>query len=73
MKNLERGTIKYLIVLIIVVSIAGMITYPVLDLIYNKFITNDKFVYSVFSYIVQPIIFGVVFGITFWVVDKKRK
>ena len=73
MKNLERGTIKYLIVLVIVVSIAGMITYPVLDLIYNKFITNDKFVYSVFSYIVQPIIFGVVFGITFWVVDKKRK
>ena len=73
MKNLERGTIKYLIVLIIVVSIAGMITYPVLDLIYNKFITNNKFVYSVYDYIVQPIIFGVVFGITFWVVDKKRK
>ena len=73
MRNIERGSIKYLIILIITVSICGMILYPLFDLILCKFITNSEFVYSVHSYIIQPILFGFFFGTTFWLVDKQRK
>lgn len=73
MKNIERGTTKYLVVLIIAVAICGMILYPLFDLAYYKVITNSEFVYSVHRHIIQPIIFACVFGTTFWLVDKKRK
>ena len=73
MKNIERGTIKYLVILIIAVAICGMILYPLFDLVYYKVITNSEFVYSFHRHIIQPIIFACVFGITFWLVDKKRK
>ena len=73
MKKIERGTTKYLIVLIISVAICGMILYPLFDLVYYKVITNSEFVYSFHRYIIQPIIFACIFGTTFWLVDKKRK
>ena len=73
MKNIERGTIKYLIVLIIATAICGTILYPLFDLIYYKVITNSKFVYSINRHIIQPILFACFFGTTFWLVDKKRK
>lgn len=72
MKNIEKGTIKYLVVLIITISICGMIIYPLFDLVLCKFITNSEFVYSFKSYIVQPIIAAVIAGIVLWVVDKKH-
>ena len=72
MKNIERGTIKYLVVLIISVAVFGMILYPLFDLIYYKVITNSEFVYSFNKHIIQPIIFAVVFGVTFWTIDKRK-
>ena len=72
MKNIERKTIKYLVVLIIVVSLCGIILYPLFDLILCKFITNSKFIYSVHNHFVQPILFGCIFGTTFWFIDKRR-
>ena len=71
MKNIERGTIKYLVILIITISICGMIIYPAFDLFICKFITNSEFVYSFKSYIIQPIIAAVIAGIVLWIVDKK--
>ena len=73
MKKIERGTTKYLVVLIIAVALCGMILYPLFDLVYYKVITNFEFVYSIHSHIIQPIIFACVFGTSFWLVDKKRK
>lgn len=73
MKNIERGTIKYLIILILAVAVCSMILYPLFDLVYYKVITNSEFVYSIHSHIIQPIIFACVFGTSFWLVDKKRK
>ena len=73
MKNFERGTIKYLIVLILAVAICGMILYPLFDLILCKFITKSVFEYSVHKYIIQPSLFAFIYGITFWIFDKKRK
>ena len=72
MKKIERGTIKYLIVLIIAVAVCGLILYPLLDIIYCKF-TKTIFEYKIYEHLIQPIIFAIIFGITFWSIDKKRK
>ncbi len=73
MNNINRGTIKYLVILIIAVAVCGMILYPLFDLVLCKFITNSVFEYSVYSHVIQPIIFGCVFGASFWAFDKKIK
>lgn len=73
MKKFERGTIKYLIVLIFLVAVCGMILYPLFDLILCKFITKSLFEYSVHKHVIQPILFAVIYGVTFWSIDKKRK
>ena len=39
-------------------AIAGIIIWPLLDLILCNWITRTTFVYSVYEHIVQPIIFG---------------
>lgn len=72
MSKIERGTIKYLIILIIAVALCGMILYPLFDLIYCKLITNSDFEYSFYKHIIQPILFAIIYSITFWLIDKKR-
>ena len=73
MKNIEKNSITYLILLIITISICGIILYPLFDLILCNFITNSKFTYSIQNHIIDQILFGVIFGIVSWVVDKKKK
>lgn len=73
MKKIEKGSVTYLILLIISVAIFGIILYPLFDVILCKFITNSKFTYSVHEHIIQPILFGCIFGIVTWVIEKKRK
>ena len=73
MKNIERGTIKYLVVLIIAVAVCGIVLYPLFDLVLCKFITNSEFTYSVHSYVIQPILSGCICGTILWLIDKKRK
>ena len=72
MKNIERGTIKYLIIIIILTAVFGFILYPLFDFISCKLITNSTFVYSINKHIVQPLIFAVIYGITYWSIDKKK-
>lgn len=72
MKNIERKTKKYLVILIIATALCGMVLYPLFDLVLCKFITNSKFIYSVHSHVIQPILFGCIFGTTFWLVNKKN-
>ena len=73
MKNIERGSIKYLVILIIAVAVCGVVLYPLFDLILCKFITRSNFIYSIHNHIIQPILFALIFGTTFWIVDKNRK
>ena len=73
MKNIERGSIKHLILLIIAIAVFGMILYPIFDLVYYRFITNSEFVYTFHKYIIQPILFACISGTVFWIVDKKQK
>ena len=71
MKNIERGTIKHLILFIITISICGMIIYPLFDLFFCKFITNSEFAYSFKSHVIQPITAAIIAGTVLWVVEKK--
>ena len=73
MKNIQRGSIKHLILLIIAIAIFGMILYPIFDLIYHKYITHLEFVYNFHKYIIQPISFACISGTVFWVVEKNRQ
>lgn len=73
MKNIENGSIRHLVVLIIAIAVFGMILYPIFDLIYCKFITNSKFIYNFHKYIIQPVSFACISGTVFWVVDKNKK
>lgn len=71
MKNIEKGSIKHLILLIIAIAVFGMILYPIIDLIYYKYITNSEFVYTFHKYIIQPVLFACISGTVFWIIDKK--
>lgn len=72
MNKIEKGSVKYLIILILFISIFGMILYPLFDLILCKFITKTEFIYSIYSHIIQPITFGIILGIVFFISDKRK-
>ena len=73
MKSIEKGSIKYLVLLIISVSLFSLVLYPLLDLLFCKFITNSTFKYSVIDHIVEPIIFSIIFSLTVFILDRKKK
>ncbi len=73
MSKIEKGSIKHLISLILSIAIAGMILWPLFDLIVCKVFTHTEFVYSVPEHVVEPITFGCILGIVFWILDKKSK
>ena len=73
MKNIERGTIKFLIVFTLMVMVFGLIIYPLFDFVLCKFITKSEFVYSIHNHVIQPIIFAVIYGLIYWAVDRKKK
>ena len=72
MKEIERGSIKHLCLLIVTISLFGMVLYPFFDIIYYNVIIKDQFSYSFNSYVIQPIIFGFILGVVLWIVDKKK-
>ena len=72
MKKIERGSVKFLVLLIITTALFSIILYPIFGLVYCK-LTNTEFVYSCYEYIIQPIIFSITFGTTFFLVDKKTR
>lgn len=71
MINIEKNSIKYLILEMVSISIAGIILWPILDYLYHSIITNSTFVYSAYDHIVKPIIFGSIIGFVFWLFDRK--
>ena len=71
MAKIEKTSIKYLILSIIAISIAGVILWPLLDLLFHAIFTHSEFVYSPMGHIVEPIIFGIIAGIIFWIFDRR--
>ena len=72
MKEIEKGSVKYLFITIISVAICGVIIFPLFDLILCSFITNSQFVYSIYNHVVQPVVFAVFFGLACWIFDRKK-
>ena len=71
--KIERGSIAHFLIQTIAIIIAGIVLYPLFDLILCKFITNSEFIYSVHKHIIQPISFGFITGIILWVVENGIK
>lgn len=72
MGNIKKSSVKYLILEIVSISIAGIILWPLLDYLYHTLLTQSPFNYSVFNHIVEPIIFGCVVGTVYWLFDRKK-
>jgi hypothetical protein len=67
--NVKRGSVISLICYIFLMIICAIIIWPILDLIFAKFIYDTTFTYDIYNHIIQPIIFGFIAGIVYWVVD----
>lgn len=70
MKNIKFGSVKHLVFQIFAICLAGIILYPLFDLVLCKYITNSIFIYSIHSYVIQPIIFGIIMGTVIWILEK---
>lgn len=72
MKKIEENKILYALVLSVFTILAGMIIQPLLDLIVAN-IQGNKFKYDIDDHIIQPITFGITFGIFYTLVYFKLK
>lgn len=72
MKNIDKGSVKYLILQILTIDIFGLILYPLFDFLLCKFITNSNFAYTVYDHIISPLVFCTIVGFVFWLVDRKK-
>lgn len=70
MKNIEKGSIKYLVFLVTIYVIMGLILYPIFDIIYCKLITDSEFVYSIEADVLKPVVICSVMGICSWFIEK---
>ena len=70
--RIRKGSIQYLIILIIAISLCGMIIYPIIDFFICMFIQHTKFIYTFKFYVIQPIIGGMISGLSIWLLDRKR-
>ncbi len=64
-----RRTVSYFFLEVITIGIAGMIIWPLLDLLLSKTIENKDFVWNVKDHIVEPLIFALLITIIefiFW-------
>lgn len=72
MKDIERGSIKYLILLILWTAIFGLVLFPLFDFLSDA-LMNKTFTYSVDTHLVLPIVFAIVYGLTYWLLDRRKK
>lgn len=70
MRNVKFGSMKHLVIQIVAICVVGIILYPLFDLVLCNFITHSVFHYSIHSYIIQPIIFGIIMGTVIWIMEK---
>ena len=68
----EPGTFKLYLVQFIAVFIACIILWPIFDIIYNAVFTHSAFIYTAHQYILQPLIFAIIFAIISYLIDLIR-
>ena len=70
--KLERGTVKYLIFSVITTIIFCILLFPLLDWILSL-IKGSSFEWNVRDHIIDPLIYGSIAAVVFWIFDKVRK
>lgn len=70
--EIEKGSKLELILQTVGGIISAMIVFPIMDLIFCK-IDKTPFKYTIFNHIIEPIIFGIVFGLITWFIHKRQK
>ncbi|MBR3131784.1 hypothetical protein IKG31_04450 [Candidatus Saccharibacteria bacterium] len=72
--NIRKNRIKSSIIIAAATFIAAMILWPLLDLFWSGVISHSEFIYNIKDYIIEPIIFAVIFGlITFFIWKPETK
>ena len=72
----EENSDKKVIIYGAAITIAGLILYPIYDLIWCKFITNSKFIYTMKDHVIQPITIGIIMTVILYAITystKKKK
>ena len=72
MINIDKNSPKYLALLIVIYIVMGLILYPILDILYCKFITRSVFTYSVVEDVIKPVVIGLVMALVTWFFERKK-
>ena len=72
MKDIEKGSVKQLVLIIVTFIVVGLIVYPILDYLYCKLITRSAFTYSITLDVVFSLIFCSIMGVFTWFEEKKK-
>lgn len=72
MKKIDHASVTYLIIQTMAIIVAAMIIWPLLDMIWCAVIERKEFVYTVRDFIVEPIIFGIIVGVVFWLFERRK-
>jgi hypothetical protein len=72
MKKLEENKVLYVIVQCLVMTVMAMIIWPLFDLFFCKVIDHTKFTYSLLDHVIEPIIFGIIAGIVFSLIEFRK-
>ena len=67
--KIEKGSVLSLLSYIVSLAVFAIILWPIFDWLLAKFINHSTFTYSVADHIVSPIIFGVICGLIYWLID----
>ena len=71
MNNIDKSSIKYLIILLCIYVVIGLILYPILDFIYYRLVTKSEFVYSVEADVIKPTIVCSIMALCSWIFERK--
>jgi len=63
LSKIRKNRIKSSIAITIVTFIAAAIIWPLLDLLWSSIISHSNFEYTLKAYILEPVIFAIIFGI----------
>ena len=72
MKRIKESN-KYIFVYGISFILAGIVLYPLFDVILCKFITHSEFVYSFYEHIIKPVSFGIIMTLILYVSENGLK
>ena len=73
MKKIKNENNNYILAYGISFVLAGIVLYPLFDVILCKFITHSEFVYSFHEHVIQPTLFGVIMTLFLYMAENGFK